>query len=31
VGWAEKQVKYIKSLYDLLSTYILRLEIPRYR
>ena len=31
IGWAAKQVKKIKELYDLCSSYILRFAIPRYR
>ena len=31
IGWAAKQVRKIKELYDLCSSYILRFAIPRYR
>jgi mannosyl-glycoprotein endo-beta-N-acetylglucosaminidase len=31
VGWAAKQVECIKELYELLNTYTLRFDIPRYR
>ncbi|NLM51672.1 MAG: hypothetical protein GX197_02460 [Firmicutes bacterium] len=31
IGWAYKQVVKIKTLYDQLTTYVLRFEIPRYK
>lgn len=31
IGWASKQVAGIKKLYDLMSSYVLHFEIPRYQ
>lgn len=31
IGWAFKQVVKIKDLYDKITTYVLRFEIPRYK
>ncbi|WP_165442840.1 glucosaminidase domain-containing protein [Senegalia massiliensis] len=31
IGWAYKQIYYIKSLYDDLNNYTLHFDIPRYR
>jgi len=31
IGWAAKQVGRIRSLYDLIDTYTLSFDIPRYK
>lgn len=31
IGWAAKQVSGIKKLYDLMTSYVLHFEIPRYQ
>ncbi|MDW7652009.1 MAG: glucosaminidase domain-containing protein [Bacillota bacterium] len=31
IGWASKQIRRIKELYDLCNTYILQFDIPRYQ
>jgi beta-N-acetylglucosaminidase len=31
IGWAAKQVKRIKELYEMCDTYVLRFDLPRYK